>query len=145
MGDSRVFEAIGLLLTQGLSTTIPERRKREHRIHYCFSACMVKSGLIQKWSNVPELLKWTMTFATQTRITVTHRGENSFTYSTNTEYNKALCWRLNDFCVPTVHILEERQDMHMNKGGGGVWSLSCVWLCDPMDCCPPGSSVHGIF
>ena len=22
--------------------------------------------------------------------------------------------------------------------------LSCVWLCDPMDCGPPGSSVHGI-
>ena len=24
-------------------------------------------------------------------------------------------------------------------------SLSHVWLCDPMDCSPPGSSVHGIF
>ena len=24
-------------------------------------------------------------------------------------------------------------------------SLSRVWLCDPMDCSPPGSSVHGIF
>ena len=23
--------------------------------------------------------------------------------------------------------------------------LSCVQLCDPMDCWPPGSSVHGIF
>ena len=23
--------------------------------------------------------------------------------------------------------------------------LSHVWLCDPMDCSPPGSSVHGIF
>ena len=23
--------------------------------------------------------------------------------------------------------------------------LSCVQLCDPMDCSPPGSSVHGIF
>ena len=22
--------------------------------------------------------------------------------------------------------------------------LSCVWLCNPMDCSPPGSSVHGI-
>ena len=28
----------------------------------------------------------------------------------------------------------------------GVESLSRVWLlCDPMDCSPPGSSVHGIF
>ena len=26
-----------------------------------------------------------------------------------------------------------------------VWSLSRVWLfCDPLDCSPPGSSVHGI-
>ena len=24
-------------------------------------------------------------------------------------------------------------------------SLQCVTLCDPMDCRPPGSSVHGIF
>ena len=23
--------------------------------------------------------------------------------------------------------------------------FSCVWLCDPMDCSPPGSSVHGIL
>ena len=26
-----------------------------------------------------------------------------------------------------------------------VKSLSHVWLCNPMDCSPPGSSVHGIF
>ena len=26
-----------------------------------------------------------------------------------------------------------------------VKSLSRVWLCDPMDCSPPGSSIHGIF
>ena len=25
------------------------------------------------------------------------------------------------------------------------WLLSCVWLCDPMDCNPPGSSVRGIL
>ena len=24
-------------------------------------------------------------------------------------------------------------------------SLSCVWLCDPMDCSLPGSSVHGVL
>ena len=24
-----------------------------------------------------------------------------------------------------------------------VKSLSCVWLCDPMDCSPPGTSIHG--
>ena len=26
-----------------------------------------------------------------------------------------------------------------------VLSLSCVWLCDPLDCSPPGSSVRGIL
>ena len=30
-------------------------------------------------------------------------------------------------------------------GTVSVQSLSPVWLCDPMDCSPPGSSVHGIF
>ena len=27
---------------------------------------------------------------------------------------------------------------------GYACMLSCVWLCDPMDCSPPGFSVHGI-
>lgn len=61
-----------------------------------------------------------MTFATQTRITLTYRGENSFTYSTNGEY-KALRWRLNDFCVLIVHILGDRQGMHMNTAQSGKW------------------------
>ena len=26
-----------------------------------------------------------------------------------------------------------------------VKSLSHIWLCDPVDCSPPGSSVHGIL
>ena len=28
---------------------------------------------------------------------------------------------------------------------GGLVCVSCPTLCDPMDCSPPGSSVHGIF
>ena len=36
-----------------------------------------------------------------------------------------------------------------NRISAWVWvsvkSFSCVQLCDPMDCSPPGSSVHGIF
>ena len=31
------------------------------------------------------------------------------------------------------------------KLGLGIWSLSCLTLCDPMDYSLPGSSVHGIF
>ena len=30
-------------------------------------------------------------------------------------------------------------------GGGGLVAQSCLTLCDPMDCSPPGSSVHGIL
>ena len=30
-------------------------------------------------------------------------------------------------------------------GGGGLVAESCLMLCDPMDCIPPGSSVHGIL
>jgi len=26
-----------------------------------------------------------------------------------------------------------------------VCALNCVWLCNPIDCSVPGSSVHGIF
>ena len=26
-----------------------------------------------------------------------------------------------------------------------VWLLSCIWLCNPRDCNPPGSSVHRIL
>ena len=32
-----------------------------------------------------------------------------------------------------------------DKGKVKVKSLSRVWLCDPVDRSPPGSSVHGIF
>ena len=41
-----------------------------------------------------------------------------------------------------------------DAGSGTVWfdsypwyvvAQSCPTLCDPMDCSPPGSSVHGIF
>ena len=28
-------------------------------------------------------------------------------------------------------------------GGGGLVAESCQTLCNPMDCSPPGSSVHG--
>ena len=30
-------------------------------------------------------------------------------------------------------------------GGGGLVTQSCLTLCDPMDCSPPGSSVHRIL
>ena len=30
-------------------------------------------------------------------------------------------------------------------GMGDVYVFSCIQLCDPMDCSPPGSSVHGIL
>ena len=32
-----------------------------------------------------------------------------------------------------------------DSDGSGLVAKSCPTLCDPMDCSPPGSSVHGIF
>lgn len=76
VGDSRVSEATGLLLTQSLSTTVPERRQREHNSSVLLSLCG------QEWGN-PKMVKCprafktrrtdrqTMNFAAQTRI-LTH-------------------------------------------------------------------------
>ena len=33
----------------------------------------------------------------------------------------------------------------MCGGGGGLVAKLCPTHCDPMNCSPPGSSVHGIF
>ena len=33
----------------------------------------------------------------------------------------------------------------LSSGGGGFVAKLCLTLCDPMDCSPPDSSVHGIF
>ena len=35
-------------------------------------------------------------------------------------------------------------ESHFGGGDGGLVPRSCPTLCDPMDCSPPGSSVHGI-
>ena len=35
--------------------------------------------------------------------------------------------------------------MEMGNDGKSEVSQSCLTLCNPMDCSPPGSSVHGIF
>ena len=46
-------------------------------------------------------------------------------------------WRVGDTEV-------SKQD-NWPKVNKGQESLSRVWLCNPMDCSPPGSSVHGIL
>ena len=40
---------------------------------------------------------------------------------------------------------QEFQQNVIGGGGGGVVAESCPTLLTPMDCSPPGSSVHGIF
>ena len=42
------------------------------------------------------------------------------------------------------HFMVRGITMFAWQGGGGVYSLSCVQLCDPINCSPPGSSVHGV-
>ena len=44
----------------------------------------------------------------------------------------------------TVHYVYTRHSLRLYSVV--IWSLIQVWLfCDSMDCCPPGSSVQGIF
>ena len=35
------------------------------------------------------------------------------------------------------------RESRLHYGGDGLVVQSCLTLCDPMDCSPPGSSVHG--
>ena len=44
---------------------------------------------------------------------------------------------------PQLHILELFSDLFMKKES--EVAQSCLTLCNPLDCNPPGSSVHGIF
>ena len=41
--------------------------------------------------------------------------------------------------------MEELYKKDLNDPDNGSVTQSCLTLCDPMDCSPPGSSVHGIF
>ena len=34
---------------------------------------------------------------------------------------------------------------HNEEVKGSEVAQSCLTICDPMDCSPPGSSIHGIF
>ena len=50
----------------------------------------------------------------------------------------------------TLNISQKRLVSHLNLCGWHAWGRakslqSCPTLCDPMDCSPPGSSVHGIL
>ena len=55
------------------------------------------------------------------------------------------------FVLISVHDIQDahqEQLLLVNKNiscGGGFIVQSCPTLCDPMDCSPPGSSIHGIF
>ena len=42
-------------------------------------------------------------------------------------------------CVPGCRLAGS-----CGAGGGGFVAQSCLTLCNPVDCSPPGSSVHGI-
>ena len=45
----------------------------------------------------------------------------------------------------TCHFLLERLPTFALKCSGVLVAQLCLTFCDPMDCCPPGSSVHGIL
>ena len=61
-----------------------------------------------------------------------------------------LCPRVLDKGV-WINILRERPELsYLPRKEQGLYlacmsAQSCLIFCDPMDCSPPGSSVHGIF
>ena len=48
-------------------------------------------------------------------------------------------------CIPILQMEKLWQSVTSLRFVVVVQSLSCVWLCNPMDCSAPGSSVHGIL
>ena len=59
-------------------------------------------------------------------------------------------WKKSRSCKTERKLLEDTERGQAARGVGGhpthtEVAQSCPTLCDPMDCSPPGSSVHGIF
>ena len=57
-------------------------------------------------------------------------------------------------CRQTLYCLSHQGSPHQGRGDQEITKISvqfssvvqsCLTLCDPMDCSPPGSFVHGIF
>ena len=66
--------------------------------------------------------------------------------------------KLSPRCRKQIQLPRGRGGIQLPRGGGINWeirtdmhvlpmlsSFSCVWLRNPMDCSPPGSSIHGIL
>ena len=52
--------------------------------------------------------------------------------------------RCQNYCYPVFYLQSLiRSTIHF--GGDGMHAQLCPTLCDPLDCSPAGSSVHGIF
>ena len=49
------------------------------------------------------------------------------------------------FCLPFHPFNRPGGHLHLTSWAVCLATQSCPTLCDPMDCSPPGSSVHGIF
>ena len=84
----------------------------------------------------------------------------SFSISSSNEYSGLISFRIDWFDLFTVQGTLKSLLQHNNSGSNSYlvempWVLnelyllmhaqSCLALCDPMDCSPPDSSVHGIF
>ena len=67
-------------------------------------------------------------------------GTGNGTSETNSEEKKSLDCRVRN----KINCLEPNRAIDMELHAWSV-SQSCLSLCDPMDCSPPGSSVHGIL
>ena len=75
--------------------------------------------------------------------------EHTHTYTTLNVYSGdqstvdgVMCGKVSSFWKMTLLVMQIIWGMCKRES---VKSLSCVWLCDPMNCSPPGSSLHEIL
>ena len=98
----------------------------------CFEAC----GIFLDQGSNPSLLHW------QVDSSLSHQG-NGFSFSTCLSSERGQdqkAWELG--------VLSHSSGSAIKSSGASGQHLllpqSCPTLCDPVDCSPPGSSVHGI-
>ena len=72
-----------------------------------------------------------------------------FSFPTDPVKNKSLCFMIFRDCCANERPLK-KMDLHVRSKDNYTFScvlsrFSHIWLCNPMDCSPPGSSVHRIL
>ena len=117
--------------------------------------CFIKTTGLTSW--LKQIMWGLQQMILGQRTILTQKGESGhllYTYTkTNSKFVKGLNVR-----AKTTKLLEKKKQVNLHdhelgnnflhmtsKAKQVLVTQSCPTLCDPMDCSPPGSSVHGIL